>query len=184
MKGAFRPYRMVAGVVLALLLSPYGEIDQEVRAYASGKMRVAVVGKIAKGQSARRFDYLFPRLTERFRESFSGDQRFELIPGEEVEAALTRSGIGKGKLDPEDLAVLQRIGKEAGADLVLVSYYYEMGGHAMPMHSNNFLMLVWVDREQAVKVNREYSKILSEAELTSSDEMAWKELMNKADPWF
>ena len=77
---------------------------------------------------------------------------------------------------------MRKIGKEAGADLVFVSYYYEMGGHGMPMHSNNVLMLVWVNKEEMVKIDRDYSLILSEKELTSSDEMGFKDLMKKVGP--
>jgi hypothetical protein len=56
-----------------------------------------------------------------------------------------------------------------------------MGGHGMPMHSNNVLTLVWVNKEETVKIDRDYSRILSEKELTSSDEMAFKDLMKKVD---
>jgi hypothetical protein len=41
---------------------------------------------------------------------------------------------------------------------------------------------VWVGREEMVKVDRDYSLILSEDELISSDGMAFKDLMKKAEP--
>jgi hypothetical protein len=171
--------------ILAFTLSPaflggYGPGSEE--AYAQGKLRLAVVGKISKEQSARRFEYLFPQLTANFREAFSQDDRFDLMSQEKVDRALASSGIAKGKLNPDDASQLRKIGKQAGADLVFVSYYYEMGGHAMPMHSNNVLMLVWVRKEEMVKIDRAYSRILSENELISSDVMGFKELMKKVGP--
>jgi len=41
-----------------------------------------------------------------------------------------------------------------------------------------------VNKEEAVKINRDYSRILSETELISSDEMAFKELMKKTESMF
>jgi hypothetical protein len=153
-------------------------------AYSQAKIKTAVLGKVSKEQSARRFEYLFPQLTQRFREAFSQDKRFEVIPAEELDNAMAKAGNQEGKVNPDDPAQLRKIGKEAGADLIFVSYYYEMGGHGMPMHSNNVLTLVWVNKEETVKINRDYSRILSETELTSSDEMALKELMRKAESMF
>ncbi len=153
-------------------------------AHSQAKIKTAILGKVSKEQSASRFEYLFPKLTQRFQEAFSQDERFEVIPAEELGKALVKAEIQKGKMNPDDPAQLRKIGKEAGADLIFVSYYYEMGGHGMPMHSNNVLTLVWVNKEEMVKINRDYSRILSEAELTSSDEMAFKELMKKAESKF
>jgi len=172
-------------VILALAISPAfmgGPGFERVQAYAQAKPRLAVLGKVSKEQSARRFEYLFPRLTAKFREGFAKDGRFELISPEEVDRALASSGIGKGKLNPDDAAQLRKIGKEVGADLVFASYYYEMGGHGMPMHSNNVVTLVWEGKPELVKIDRDYSRILSEDELISSDGMAFKELLMKAGP--
>jgi len=169
---------VLVGLMLAFLGATAPGLSE---AYSQGKMKVAVLGKISKEQSARRFEYLFPQLTQNFREAFSQDERFEVIPAEELENVIAKAGIKKEKINPDDPAQLRKIGKEAGADLVFVSYYYEMGGHAMPMHSNNVLTLVWVGKEEAVKIDRDYSRILSEKELTSSDEMAFKELMKKVE---
>ena len=150
-------------------------------AYSQAKTKIAILGKISKEQSARRFEYLFPQLTQRFREAFSQDERFDVIPAEELDQAMAKAGIEKGKMNPDDAAQLRKIGKEAGADLIFVSYYYEMGGHAMPMHSNNVFILAWVDKEEMAKIDRDYSKILSEKELISSDEMGLKELTKKME---
>ena len=150
-------------------------------AYSQAKIKIAVLGKVSKEQSARRFEYLFPKLTQRFREAFSQDGRFEVSPAEKLNKAIDKAGIQKGKMNPDDAAQLRKIGKEAGTDLIFVSYYYEMGGHAMPMHSNNVLILVWVNKDETVKIDREYSRILFENELTSSDEMAFKDLMTKVE---
>jgi hypothetical protein len=172
-------------VALALMVLPVflgGYTPGSEQAFAQGKLKLAILGKVSKEQSARRFEYLFPKLSANFREAFAQDARFDLMSPAEVERALADSGIAKGKLNPDDAAQLRKIGKQAGADLVFVSYYYEMGGHAMPMHSNNVLILVWVGREEMVKVDRDYSLILSEDELISSDGMAFKDLMKKAEP--
>ncbi len=149
--------------------------------YSQARIKTAVLGKVSKEQSARRFEYLFPQLTQRFREAFSKDERFEVIPAEQLDKAIAKAGTEKRNVNPDDPAQLRKIGKEAGADLIFVSYYYEMGGHGMPMHSNNVLTLVWVNKEETVKIDRNYSRILSENELTSSDEMSFKDLMKKAE---
>lgn len=150
--------------------------------YAQGKIKVAVLGKVSKEQSARRFEPLFPDLSRKFAESFSKDGRFEVISQETLDKALYDLGIAKDKIKPDDAVQLQRIGKQAGADLVFVSYYYEMGGHGMPFHSNNVLILAATGNGGVVKDDRAYSLILSEAELTSSDSVGFKELLQKADP--
>jgi len=171
---------VLALIVLPAFLDSYAPASEQ--ASAQGKLKLAILGKVSKEQSARRFEYLFPQLTANFREAFAQDSRFDLMPQEVVDRAWASSGIAKGKLNPDDAAQLRKIGKQAGADLVFVSYYYEMGGHAMPMHSNNVFILVWVSKEETVKIDRDYSKILSESELASSDEMAFKELMKKVGP--
>ena len=172
-------------LVLILFFTILGAVGPEWgKVHSQARMKTAVLGKVSKEQSARRFEYLFPRLTQRFREAFSQDERFEVTPAEELDRAVAKTGIQEGNLNPDDPAQLRKIGQEAGADLIFVSYYYEMGGHGMPMHSNNVLTLVWVNQDKTVKINRDYSRILSETELTSSDEMALKELMKKAESMF
>jgi len=151
-------------------------------AYAQAKLKVVVLGKVSKEQSARRFEPLFPELSRKSAESFSKDGRFEVVSQEAMDKALYDLGIAKDKIKPDDAVQLQRIGKHAGADLVFVSYYYEMGGHGMPMHSNNVLILVAASNGEMVKLDRDYSRILSEPELTSSDDVAFKELLKKAEP--
>jgi hypothetical protein len=168
-------------LLILLFAIPGGFVRGWGEAYSQGKIKIAVLGKISKEQSAHRFEYLFPQLTQRFREAFLRDERFEVIPAEELDKAMVEAGIQKGKMNPDDAAQLRKIGKEAGADLVFVSYYYEMGGHGMPMHSNNVLTLVWVSKEETAKIDRDYSRILSEEELTSSDENAFKDLMKRVD---
>jgi hypothetical protein len=160
------------------ILGPLGPGE----AYAQAKLKVVVLGKVSKEQSARRFEPLFPELSRQFAEAFSKDGRFEVVPQEAVDKSLYDLGIAKDKIKPDDAIQLQRIGKQAGADLVFVSYYYEMGGHAMPFHSNNVLILGAVSSGEMVKLDRAYSGILSEAELTSSDDVGFKELLKKAEP--
>jgi len=173
------------GLVLILFFTILGAVGPEWgTVHSQDRIKTAVLGKVSKEQSARRFEYLFPKLTQRFREAFSQDERFEVIPAEELDKAIAKAGTREGNVNPDDPAQLRKIGNEAGADLIFVSYYYEMGGHGMPMHSNNVLILVWVNKDDTVKINREYSRILSETELTSSDEMAFKDLMKKAESMF
>jgi hypothetical protein len=173
------------GLVLILFLMILGAVGPGGgEAYSEARIKTAVLGKVSKEQSARRFEYLFPQLTQRFREAFSQDQRFEVISTEELDKALVKAETEKEKINPDDAAQLRKIGKEAGADLIFVSYYYEMGGHGMPMHSNNVLTLIWVNKEERVRIDRDYSRILSEAELISSDEMAFKDLMKRAESMF
>jgi hypothetical protein len=151
-------------------------------AYAQAKLKIVVLGKVSKEQSARRFEPLFPELSRKFAEAFSKDGRFEVISQEAVDKSLYDMGITRDKIKPDDATQLQRIGKQAGADLVFVSYYYEMGGHAMPFHSNNVLILAATSNGEVVKLDRAYSGILSESELTSSDNVGFKELLKKAEP--
>lgn len=179
-KIAFLKLSVLLGLIIFFTM--LGEVVLRTgEAYSQAKIKIAVLGKISKEQSARRFEYLFPQLTQSFRETFSQDGRFEVIPAEQLDKAIVKSEIQNGKMNPDDAAQLRKIGKEADADLIFVSYYYEMGGHGMPMHSNNVLTLVWVNKEETVKIDRDYSRILSEKELTSSDEMAFKDLMKKVE---
>jgi hypothetical protein len=152
-------------------------------AYAQAKIKVVVLGKVSKEQSARRFDPVFPELSRNFEEAFSKDGRFEVISQDVVDKALYDLGIAKDKIKPDDAVQLQRIGKQGGADLVFASYYYEMGGHGMPFHSNNVLILVPVSDQEVVKLDREYSRVLMEkSDLASSDQVGFKELLKKAEP--
>lgn len=150
-------------------------------AFAESKPKVAVLGKVSKEQSARRFEGLFPISTHNFIDAFTKDGRFEVMPLAEVEQAMVKAGVSQKKLNPDDAAQLRAIGREAGADLVFISYYYEMGGHGMPMHSNNVLILVRVATSGEVKLDRDYSRILSESELVTSDANGIKELLQKAE---
>ncbi len=151
-------------------------------AHAQTRIKIAVLDKMAKAQSARRFNYLFPELTRSLREAFSNDGRFDLIAPEEVDQAMRTAGIEREAMDPDNADQLREIGRRAGAEVVFISYYYEMGGHAMPMHSNNVLILVWVDGDDMVKLDKDYSRILFEDDLASSDIQAFKELLSGAHP--
>jgi hypothetical protein len=164
-----------------LLVSPGEWLTGIGGAKAESKVKIAVLDKMPKAQSAKRFEYLYPELTKRFREALANDGRFDLIPTQRVNQALRDAGVDVWMFDPDDTGLLRDIGKRAGADVVFVSYYYEMGGHAMPMHSNNVLTLVWVNRADVVKLDRDYSKVLSEEELTSGDALALKDLLKKAE---
>ncbi len=151
-------------------------------AHAKSKIKLAVLDKMPKAVSARHFRDLYPKLSHSFREAFSADGRFELVSPGEVDQAIKSAGIEKDKIDPDDVEKLREVGKLAGADVVFISYYYEMGGHAMPMHSNNVLSLIWVDTPDIVKVDKEYGRVLPEDYMESSDEMGYKELLIKAEP--
>ncbi len=152
-------------------------------AYGQAKIKIAVLGKVSKEQSARRFDPAFPELSRSFEEAFSKDGRFEVISHDVTDKSLQDLGIAKDKIKPDDPAQLQRIGKQAGADLVFVSYYYEMGGHGMPMHSDNVLILVAASNGEMVKLDREYSRLLMQkSDVASSDQVGFKELLQKAEP--
>jgi hypothetical protein len=96
-----------------------------------------------------------------------------------VEGAIRDAGVEKFDLD--DVEQLKRIGRNAGADVVCASSYYEMGGHAMPMHGYNVFMLVWVESTSTVKLNKKYDRAISADYLKSSDTNAFKELVSKAD---
>ena len=172
-------------VFLAFVFSVVFTSEQVLRSdetHAQAKIKIAVLDKMPKAVCARRFRYLYPRLTRNLREAFSSDGRFELISPGEMDRAIRDAGIEKEKIDPDSTDQLREIGKRAGADVVFISYYYEMGGHGMPMHSNNVLILVWVDKNDVVKLDRAYSRLLSEEDLVSSDVQAFKELLSKAEP--
>ena len=173
-------------VILAFVFSPAftnHQVFSSNETHAQPKIKLAVLDKMPKAQSASRFRYLYPRLTHYLREAFSSDGRFELISPEEVERAISSVGIEKQKIDPDSADQLREIGKRAGADVVFISYYYEMGGHAMPMHCNNVLILVWVEKNEVVKLDRAYRRrLLSEEDLVSSDVQSFKGLLSKAEP--
>ena len=151
-------------------------------AHARAKIKLVVLDKMPKGVSARHFSDLYPKLSHSFREAFSADGRFELVSTGEVDQAIKSAGIEKDKIDPDDLEKLREIGKLAGADVVFISYCYEMGGHGKPMHSNNVLSLIWVGTPDVVKLDKDYSHILSADYLESSDETGFKDLLIKAEP--
>ena len=168
-------------IIFAFIFSPALTSEQLFRneTYAQAKIKLAVLDKMPKAQGARRFRYLYPQLTQYLREAFSSDGRFELISPEEVERAISSVGIEKQKIDPDSADQLREIGKRAGADVVFISYYYEMGGHAMPMHANNVLILVWVEKNEVVKLDRAYRRrLLSEEDLISSDVQSFKGLLS------
>lgn len=170
-------------VILAFAFSPALISKQALvsgEAHAQGKIKLAVLDKMAKAQSARRFNYLYPKLTRYLRESFLKDGRFDLISPEEVDQALRTAEVEKETIDPDNADQLREIGRRTGADVVFISYYYEMGGHAMPMHSNNVLTLVWVEGDDMVKLDKPYTRVLSEPDLVSSDIEAFKQLLSKA----
>jgi hypothetical protein len=175
---------MIVLLIFAFVFSPAFTNHRVFRSneiHAQAKIKLAVLDKMPKAQLARRFRDLYPRLTQYSREVFSKDGRFELISPGEVDRALRSAGIEKQKIDPDSADQLREIGKRAGADVVFISYYYEMGGHGMPMHSNNVLILVWVDKNDVVKLDRAYSRILSRKDLSSSDIQGFKELLSKAE---
>jgi len=62
-------------------------------AHAQAEIKIAVLDKMAKAQSARRFNYLYPKLTRYLRECFSKDGRFDLISPQEVGEAIKSAGI-------------------------------------------------------------------------------------------
>ena len=175
---------MIVLVIFAFVFSPAFTNHRVFRSneiHAQAKIKLAVLDKMPKAQGARRFRYLYPQLTHYLREAFSSDGRFELISPEEVERACSSAGIEKQKIDPDSADQLREIGKRAGADVVFISYYYETGGHGMPMHSNNVLILVWVDKNEMVKLDTGYSRVLSEQDLVSGDVQSFKGLLSKAE---
>ena len=127
-----------------------------------------------------RFESLYPELSRQLKTRFAEDGRFEVLSSSVLERAILDAGLQKEKIDPENVEQLRKIGKKAGADVVCAGYFYEMGGHAMPMHGNNVFLLVWVDTKDVVKLDNEYSRAISADYLVSSDANYFKELLSKA----
>ena len=150
-------------------------------AHAQGKLKVAVLDKMAKGQAARRLAYLYPTLTANFKEAFQRDGRFDLIPEGELGRALANPGKPREKIDPDNAAQLREIGKRTGADLVFVSYYYEMGCHA-GIRADNVLTLAAVNSESVETIDRTFGRELSDKDLAASDAAILQELLKKAEP--
>jgi hypothetical protein len=170
---------LLVSLFLLLFISTVGGLAPA-DTLAQSALKLAILEKMPKAQSAKRFEALYPQLTAQFRETFAKDGRFDLLPADQMDRAIEQAGVDKAKMDLDDTELLRNIGKRAGADVVFMSYYYEMGGHAMPMHSNNLLALIWVNTPDVVKIDREYSKVLSDQELSSSDALALKDLLDKA----
>ena len=162
--------------VCTFLLINQPFMGNEVRAQAD--VKIAVLDRVPKAQSALRFESLYPELSRQLRTRFAEDGRFEVLSTSVVERAIRDAGVEK--VDPDNVAQLRKIGKNAGADVVCASYFYEMGGHAMPMHGNNVFLLVWVDTKDVVKLDNEYSRAISADYLVSSDANSFKELLSKA----
>ena len=148
---------------------------------ARPRIKVAVLEKVAKGQSARRFGTFYPELARAAREAFSRDGRFEVISPAVIDQALADLGTAPGKIDPDDIAQLREIGGRAGADLVLAGSYYEMSCHGGPMRSNSGLSLVRVDLGQTETVHCTSTQELSSRELASGDASALEELLRRAE---
>ncbi len=153
-------------------------VVNEVRAQA--KIKLAVLDKVPKAQSAMRFESLYPELSRKLREAFAEDGRFDVLSTSVVDRAIQKAGLQKEKIDPDNVDQLKMIGKNAGADVVFASYFYEMGGHAMPMHGNNVFLLVWVETPDVVKLDKEYTRAIHADYLVSSDANSFKELLSKA----
>jgi hypothetical protein len=134
---------------------------------------------MAEGQSARRLAYLYPTLTSNFRDAFLKDGRFDLISDGELSHALAKPGRAREKIDPHDAAQLREIGKRAGADLVFVSYYYEMGCHA-GIRADNVLTLVAVHNESVETIDKTFGRELTDKELAASDAAILQELLKIA----
>ena len=147
---------------------------------AQAKVKIAVLDKVPKAQSALRFETLYPELSRQLRKGFAEDGRFEVLSGAVVERAIRNAGLQKEKIDPDNVNQLRKIGKHAGADVVFASYFYEMGGHAMPMHGNNVFLLVWVATPDVVKLDKEYGRAIPADYLVSSDANSFKDLLSKA----
>ena len=146
------------------------------------KIRLAVWEKMPRGQSARRFGYLYPSLTQNLREALSKDPRFALISQSEVDRVLASRGISKEKINPDRLDQLREIARQAGADFVFLSYYYEMSCHGGSMRSDNVLLLLAVDGEERESIEKSYNHELSEKEIYASDAGAIQELLRAAEP--
>ena len=146
--------------------------------HAQAKVKILVLDKVATSQSAMRFEGLFPELSQQLRTRFAEDVRFEVLSASVVDRAIRDAGVEK--VDPNRVEQLKRIGQNAGADVVCASSYYEMGGHAMPMHGNNVFVLAWVETTSVVTLDKEYTRAISADYLKSSDANAFNELLSKA----
>jgi hypothetical protein len=173
-----------SSIVLAWFLFP-GLIAVQLaapkEAHAQGKIKVAVLGKMAKGESARRLAYLYPTLTANLQEAFLRDGRFDLVPEGELDRALANPGKSRQKIDPDNAAQLREIGKRVGAELVFVSYYFEMGCHA-GTRAENVLTLVAVGSERMETIDKTYGRELSDKDLATSDATILEELLKNAGP--
>jgi hypothetical protein len=147
---------------------------------AQAKVKIAVLDKVPKAQSALRFKDLYPELSRQLRDAFEEDGRFDVLSTSAVDRAIRKAGLQKEKIDPDNVEQLRKIGKNAGADVVFGSYFYEMGGHAMPMHGNNVFVLAWVETSSVVKLDKEYGRAIPADYLVSSDANSFKELLSKA----
>ena len=165
-------------ILCTFLLINQPFVINEVRAQA--KVKIAVLDKVPKAQSALRFEGLYPELSQQLRKGFAEDGRFEVLSVAAVERAIQNVGLQKEKIDPDNVNQLRRIGESAGADVVFASYFYEMGGHAMPMHGNNVFLLVWVATTDVVKLDKEYGRAIPADYLVSSDANSFRELLSKA----
>jgi len=148
-------------------------------AHAQSKFKVAVLEKMAKGESARRLAFLYPTLTTNLREAFQRDGQFDLVPEGELGRALANPGKPREKIDPDNAAQLREIGKRTGADLVFVSYYYEMGCHA-GIRADNVLTLVAVNSQSVETIDKTFGRELSDKELAASDAAILQELLKMA----
>jgi hypothetical protein len=148
---------------------------------AQAKVKIAVLDKVPKAQSALRFEGLYPELSQQLRNAFEADGRFDVLSASVVDRAIRNAGLQKEKIDPDNVDQLRKIGENTGADVVFASYFYEMGGHAMPMHGNNVFLLVWVKTTDVVKLDNEYSRAISADYLVSSDANSFKDLMSRAE---
>jgi hypothetical protein len=174
-------YLSVCLVIFAWSLFPgliSGQLAQR-EANAQSKFKVAVLDKMAKGQSARRLAYLYPTLTSNFKEAFQRDGRFDLVPEGELGRALANPGKPREKIDPDNAAQLREIGKRTGADLVFVSYYYEMGCHA-GIRADNVLTLIAVNNERVETIDKTFGRELSDKDLAASDAAILQELLKIA----
>ena len=91
-------------------------------------------------------------------------------------------GISKEKINPDRLDQLREVGRQAGADFVFLSYYYEMSCHGGSMRSDNVLLLLAMDGEERESIEKSYNHELSEKEIYASDALAIQELLRAAEP--
>jgi len=170
-------------VIFAWVYFPGLTSDQPApkQAHAQSKFKLAVLDKMAQGQSARRLAYLYPTLTSNFKDAFLRDGRFDLISEGELNRVLANPGKPREKIDPDNAAQLREIGKRTGADLVFVSYYYEMGCHA-GIRADNVLTLVAVNNETVETIDKTFGRELTDKELAVSDAAILQELLKRAEP--